>query len=134
MYQSCTIVGRLGQDPDVRMTQNGNSVAKVSVAVSEKWKGKDDKMEERTEWFSVVAWGKLAEIIGKYCKKGDLNLFAGRMQTQMWEKDGQKHYKTELIANEMKMLSGKKDSNGGQNTDSYAQSAPPNRADDDCPF
>ncbi len=143
MYQSITIVGRLGQDPEVRMTPSGQACANVSVAVSKSWTNRDGKKEERTEWFRVTAWGKLAEIVGKYLKKGALVMFVGEMQTRSWDgTDGQKHYRTELIANEMKMLGGKSEggSGGGQASNYGAQSyatsgydAPPNYGSYDAP-
>jgi single-strand DNA-binding protein len=116
MYQSITVIGHLGQDPEIRMTPTGQPVANVSVAATEKWTGKDGKKEERTEWFRVVCWGKLAEIVSKYCHKGDLVMFVGRMQTRSWEDNGVKRYATDLVASEMKMLSGKRESSGAGDT------------------
>jgi single-strand DNA-binding protein len=124
MYQHVMIIGNLGQDPEVRMTPNGQPVAQVSVAVSEKWKGKDGNQQERTEWFRVVVWGKLAELVGKYCRKGEKVMFTGRMQTSSWEKDGHKQYKTEMIADEMKLLGSKRDdSQSGAPSGQYGASA-----------
>ena len=113
MYQSITIVGRLGQDPEVRMTPSGIAVASLSVGVSEKWTSKDGQKQERTDWFRVTAWQKLAEICGKYLKKGALVMFVGKMQQESYEKDGQKTYTWKLIASEMKMLDSKRDDGGG---------------------
>jgi single-strand DNA-binding protein len=109
MYQQITIIGRLGQDPEVRMTGSGQAVASLSVGVSEKWTSKDGQKQERTDWFRVTAWQKLAEICGKYLKKGSLVMFVGKMQQSSFERDGQKVYKWDLIASEMKMLGGKSD-------------------------
>ena len=113
MYQSITIVGRLGQDPEIRMTPSGAQVASLSVGVSEKWTSKDGQKQERTDWFRVTAWQKLAEICGKYLKKGALVMFVGKMQQSSYEKDGQKVYKWDFIASEMKMLDTKRDDGGG---------------------
>ena len=153
MYQSITIVGRLGQDPEVRMTPSGIAVASLSVGVSEKWTGKDGQKQERTDWFRVTAWQKLAEICGKYLKKGSLVMFVGKMQQSSYEKDGQKVYKWELVASEMKMLDTKRDDAGPRgaetayvppgagsyNPPSYAPTGydpPPSRggSEDDVPF
>lgn len=108
MYQSITIVGRLGQDPDLRMTASGTAVCSLSVGVSETWT-KDGKKQERTDWFRVTAWDKLAEICGKYLAKGSLVMFVGRMQQESYEKNGEKQYTWKLVAKEMKMLDSKKD-------------------------
>ncbi len=108
MYQSITIVGRLGQDPDLRMTASGTAVCSLSVGVSETWT-KDGKKQERTDWFRVTAWDKLAEICGKYLAKGSLVMFVGRMQQETYEKNGEKQYVWKLVAKEMKMLDSKKD-------------------------
>ena len=144
MYQQITIVGRLGQDPEVRMTATGVPVASLSVGVSEKWTGKDGKKQERTDWFRVTAWQKLAEICGKYLQKGALVMFVGKMQQSTYEKDGQKMYKWELIASEMKMLGDKREnssaSGGSYQPPSYGPSGydapPPGRggSEDDVPF
>jgi single-strand DNA-binding protein len=107
MFQNIIIVGRLGQDPEVRMTANGQAVATVSVAVSEKWKKTDGTQQEKTNWFKVICWGKLAEISGKYLKKGSMALFTGKMEQRSWEADGKKNYTWELIASEMKMMDSK---------------------------
>jgi single-strand DNA-binding protein len=144
MYQQITIVGRLGQDPEVRMTPSGAAVAQISVGVSEKWMGKDGKKQERTDWFRVTAWQKLAEICGKYLKKGALVMFVGKMQQSSYDKDGQKVYKWDLIASEMKMLGDKREnapaSGGSYQPPSDGPSGydapPPGRggSEDDVPF
>jgi single-strand DNA-binding protein len=141
MYQSITIVGRLGQDPEVRMTPSGATVASLSVGVSEKWTAKEGEKKERTDWFKVTVWNKLAEICGKYLKKGALVMFVGKMQQETYEKDGQKQYVWKLVASEMKMLGDKKESSEPHNaygTQGYAASyaPPPARggSEDDVPF
>ena len=92
--------GRLGKAPELRYTQAGKAVCSVAMAC-----GFDDKVE----WVNLVFWEKLAEIAGKYCDKGSFILVTGRLQTQKYDKDGVTHYKTEIIAQNMQMLSGKGD-------------------------
>ena len=108
MYQRTEIIGRLGHPPSTRFTNDGSSVCSFSVATDEKWTGKDGQKHEETEWFSIVTFNRLAEICDQYLDKGKLVFIAGKMKTRSWDdKDGVKKYKTELVANEMKMLGGK---------------------------
>lgn len=100
------LVGFLGQDPTVRYTKSGQAVASFSLATSEKWTNKETgNKEEKTEWHKIVAWGKLGEICGEYLFKSKQVYIEGRMQTREWEdKDENKRYTTEIIANNMTML------------------------------
>ena len=99
------IIGRLGKDPEVKYTGGGKAVANFTVAVSESWKEKDSgERKQSTEWFSVVMFGRQAEVAGEFMKKGSLVYLAGKIKTRSWEKDGQKHYKTELHADAMQFL------------------------------
>jgi single-strand DNA-binding protein len=100
------IVGRVGRDPEMRYTQGGKAVCNFSVATSEQWT-RDGARQEKTEWHNIVAWDKLAEICGKYVVKGMLVYVEGKLQTQKYDKDGVTHYKTEIIAQNMQMLSKK---------------------------
>lgn len=102
-YQKVIAVGNLGRDPETTYAQAGTAVTKFSVAVSEKWK-KDGQQQERTEWVSCVAFGRLAEVCGEYLRKGSKVLVEGKLNTSSWEKDGQKHYRTEVVLNTMQML------------------------------
>lgn len=102
-----TLVGHLGADPEVKSLEGGKQVATFSVATSETWT-KDNQKHESTEWHRVVAWNKLAEICGKYLKKGGQVYIEGKLQTRSYEKDGVKRYTTEIVANSLQML-GKKD-------------------------
>jgi len=105
------VVGNLGADPDVRYSANGNAVTKIRIATSEQWKDKQTgETQERTEWHRVTAFGRLAEIMGEYLKKGSQVYIEGKLQTSTYEKEGQTHYSTDIIANEMQMLGGR----GGQ--------------------
>ena len=104
------IIGRLGLDPEMRYTPNGRPVTAFSVAVNRTWTAGDGDKREETEWFNVVAWGNLAEICKQHLRKGQSVYVEGRLQTRGWEDpEGKKHYRTEIVANEMIMLSDKRD-------------------------
>jgi len=105
------IIGNLGDDPDMKTTQSGKAVTNVSIATSESWKDKQTgQQQERTEWHRVVFFDRLAEVVGQYLKKGSKIYIEGKLQTRSYDKDGVKHYSTEIVANEMQMLDGKQDS------------------------
>lgn len=107
------IIGRLGQDPDVRYTQSNTAVANLSVATSERYKDKQGEWKENTEWHRVVAWGRLAEICQEYLKKGSQVYIEGPIQTRKWEdKEGQTRYSTEIKALTMTMLDSKGEGSG----------------------
>jgi single-strand DNA-binding protein len=109
------LIGNLGQDPEVRSTSGGGRVANFSLATSRQWSGQGGDKQEKTEWHRIVAWNNnkgggtgLADIIEKFCKKGDKLYVEGRIEYRSWQdKDGQTRYTTEVIANEIIMLSGK---------------------------
>ena len=101
------VLGRVGKDPEMKYMTNGEAVVNFSIATSETWKDKQGEKKEKTEWHNCVAYRKLAEIIGEYVKKGSLIYVEGKLQTSSWEKEGVKHYKTEINVNEMQMLGGK---------------------------
>lgn len=108
------VIGRLGQDPEVRYTQSNTAVATLSVATTERYKDRNGELQENTEWHRIVAWGRLAEICQEYLKKGSLAYFEGPIQTNQWEdKDGQKRYTTEIKALSMQMLDSRGDQGGG---------------------
>jgi single-strand DNA-binding protein len=99
------IIGNLGRDPEMRYTPDGRAVTTFTVACSRAWNNSEGEHHEETEWFSVVAWGKLAEICKQYLVKGSLVYVEGRLQSRSWEdNDGKKHSRTELVANEMIIL------------------------------
>ena len=103
------IVGNLGGDPEVRYTPSGTAVANFTVATTERYTKKDGEKQEQTEWHRIVAWGKLAEICGEYLNKGSKVAVAGRIQTREWEdKDGNKRWTTEIIANDVEFHGGNK--------------------------
>lgn len=95
----CMIIGNLGRDPEMRYTPNGQAVTQFTVAVNRNFKGQNGEWQEETEWFRVVAWGPLAERTAEYLRKGRKVYVEGRLQTRQWEdREGQKRYTTELIA------------------------------------
>lgn len=107
------VIGRLGQDPELKYTPQGASVCNFTVATDEGYKDSNGNQVDRTEWHRIVIWRKLAEIAGQYLKKGSLVYIEGKLQTRSWEKDGQKHYTTEIVASDMTMLGGKNEGQGG---------------------
>ena len=108
MLNKIQIIGRLGQDPETRSTNNNTTVTNLSVATSERYKNKQGEQVENTEWHRVTAWDRLGEICRDYLKKGSLVYIEGKVQTRDYEdKDGVKRYVTEIIAREMKMLDSK---------------------------
>lgn len=109
----CIFIGYCGKDVEVKYLPNGTPVGKVSLAVNEQWKDKDGERKEKTEWINLVFWAKLAEIASEYVHKGSQIYVEGKMQTRSWEKDGQKHYMTEVSVHDLVLLGGKKDGDGG---------------------
>lgn len=108
------LVGNLGRDPETRYMPSGGAVTNVSVATSKQWRDRDSgENKERTEWHRVVFFNRLAEIAGEYLKKGSQIYLEGELRTREWERDGQKHYTTEIVANEMQMMGGRGDMGGG---------------------
>ncbi len=127
------LIGRLGQDPEIRYTQDGTPVATLSVATSSPIK-RGDSWEEETEWNRVVAWRRLAEIAGEYMNKGTLVYVEGRLKTRSWEdRDGNKRWTTEIVARDIFMLSGKGERTGGSGgAEDLSPPEPP--PEDDVPF
>jgi single-strand DNA-binding protein len=99
------IIGRLTRDPELRTIPSGQNVASFSVATSQQWKDASGQLQSRTEYHNVVAWRKLADIVGQYLKKGKQVYIEGRLQTRSWDdQSGNKKYRTEIIADNMIML------------------------------
>ncbi|NOY99312.1 MAG: single-stranded DNA-binding protein [Chloroflexi bacterium] len=99
------LIGRLGKDPETRYTPTGKKVANFSLAVSQRWKGKDGEVKEHTEWVNVEAWGRLGEVCQQYLHKGSLIYLEGRLKTDRYEdKEGEKRYFTKVVALLMQML------------------------------
>lgn len=115
MINKVIIVGRLGKDPEIRSTPSGTSVARFTVATDERFTDRNGEKQERTEWHNITAWGKLGEICGQYLRKGKLVYIEGSIRTDSWDdkETGQKKYRTEIVANTMKMLDRRGDDEGG---------------------
>lgn len=141
MLNRAEIIGYLGRDPEVRHTPDGTAVTTLSIATSEKWKDRDGKPQERTEWHRCIAWGKLAEICEKYLKKGGLVYVEGRLETQKWQdKEGIDRYTTQIRMDQMRMLSGRPEGSSRPPSPDPTSSPAPARSgkfdslDDDIPF
>ena len=103
-----TIIGNLGGDPEMRYTPSGKPVTSFSVAVTRGWRTSDGERKESTEWFNVVSWGNLAEICNQHLRKGSQVYIEGRLQTRSWDDaNGTRHFRTEVVANEMIILDGR---------------------------
>jgi len=99
------IIGNVGGDPEMRFTPGGHPVTSFSVATNRRYQSPEGERKEETEWFNVVAWNKLAEQCNQFLAKGRLVYVEGRLQTRSWDgQDGQKHYRTEVIANRVTPL------------------------------
>lgn len=106
------VIGNMGRDPELRYTPSGKPVASFSLASSRSWIAPDGERREETEWFNVVAWGGLAEICSQKLFKSQQVYVEGRLQTRSWEDErGQRHFRTEVIANEMIILGPREKSN-----------------------
>lgn len=104
------LVGQIGADPEVKHTPSGSAVVNLSLATSESWKDKNSgEKQEKTEWHRLCFFGRLAEIVGEYVRKGSKLYVEGRLQTRSWEQDGVKRYSTEIVVNEMQMLDSRRD-------------------------
>ena len=123
------LVGNLGNDPDVKYTQGGMAIATLSVATTSSRKDRDGNFQEKTEWHRVKLFGKTAEVAGEYLKKGRQVYIEGRLEYGSYEKDGVKHYTTDIIGDDMQMLGGGEGqrSGGGYGEDRPQRSAAPRR-------
>ncbi len=140
-----TLIGNLGNDPELRSTQSGSAVANITLATSESWRDKEtQETKERVEWHRVIFFGRLAEVVNEYLRKGSQVYVEGRIQTRKWQdKDGNDRYTTEIVANEMQML-GSRSANSdsapaNQQPSSISQPATQSAVinepfDDDIPF
>ena len=137
------LVGTVGKDPEMKYMPSGDAIANISVATNESWKDKSSgEKKEITEWHRVVFFRQLADIVGKYMRKGQQVYIEGSLKTRSWEKDGQKHYATEIIASDMQMLGSKGDGERTEQAAAPKPAPPPKPApaqsledfDDDIPF
>jgi len=118
------ILGRLGQDPELKYTPGGMAVCNFTVATSESWADKAGQKQERTEWHRVVVWGKLGELCNQYLAKGRQAFIEGSLQTRSWDdKSGQKRYTTEIVAKTVQFIGGQA-SAGADRSASQGQGAP----------
>ncbi len=142
------LIGNLGRDPEIRYSQAGTAVVNFPIATSEQWTDKNtgDK-QEKTEWHRIVIFGRMAENVEKYLSKGSKAYVEGKLQTRNYEKDGQTHYITEIVANTVQFLDGRPSDRTQQNSGSYDASPGPKgggfsgqpgqgagQPDDDIPF
>jgi single-strand DNA-binding protein len=143
------LLGNVGKDPELKAAATGTVVATFSIATSDRFKDKEGTWQDRTEWHNLVAFGKVAEIIRDYVKKGSKLYVEGSLRTQSWDDktSGQKRYKTEIVVNDLSLLSGRGEGDGGSggysksNTASFDQRGPAEDysqsteiTDDDIPF
>ncbi len=136
------LIGRLGQDPEIKYTAGGQALARFSLATDESFKDKNGEQQRRTEWHNIVAWRRLAEICGEYLTKGKLVYIEGRLRTRKWEdREGNKRSTTEIEAREMQMLSPKGEGDRSESSSQQSESTPapapapsPEITDDDIPF
>lgn len=135
------LVGRLGADPELRYTPSGAAVCKLRLATSESWKDREGNRQEKTEWHSVTAWRKLAEICAQFLQKGNQVYIEGSIQNDVWEQDGVKRYSYSIQARNMVML-GSRNSGGGSEPEwpdpddpnNYQGGNAPGTPEDDIPF
>ena len=133
-----TVMGNLGADPEVKFAQNGNAIAQLRMACTEKWTDKNTgQKQERTEWVHIVVFGKQAENCGEYLRKGQQALVEGRMQTREWQdKDGNKRWTTEVVANNVVFLGGRQQeqAGGGGYSSQGSTYGAPSEPEDSIPF
>lgn len=140
-YSKTTLLGNVGQDPTIKYTADGTCIAKFSLATTEKYKNRAGEQVEDVSWHNIFAFGKLAELIGEYVKKGDPLFVEGRLRySRSTGQDGVEKFWTEIKVDEMRLLGGKRDSaSGGERPQRSApaqrsEPAPANPSFDDVPF
>jgi single-strand DNA-binding protein len=115
------LLGNLGRDPETRYTTGGDAVTNLRIATTEQWKDKNGEKQERTEWHTVVLFGRQAEIAGEYLKKGRSVYIEGRLQTRKYtDKEGQEKYSTEVVADRMQLLGGGREAGGAGGGDDFS--------------
>jgi single-strand DNA-binding protein len=124
------LVGNLGADPETRYLPSGDAVANIRLATTDRYKDKSSgEMKELTEWHRVSFFGRLAEIVNEYLKKGSSVYIEGRIRTRKWtDQAGQERYSTEIVADQMQMLGGRAGAGGGGDEGGYSRSAPAERS------
>jgi single-strand DNA-binding protein len=145
MLNKVTLIGHLGKDPELRNISSGATVTRFSLATSERYKDKDGNIQTQTEWHNIVLWRDQAEMAAKYLKKGMLVYVEGKITSRSWDdKDGNKRYITEIVANSFKLLEKREHPEGGYHTPeqptnpdsgkSQAEEPQPDPYDNDLPF
>ena len=128
MINKVILVGNVGMDPEIRSLETGVKVARLRLATTERiFNRQTNETTEHTEWHTITLWRGLAEVVDKYVRKGSQIYIEGRLRSREWERDGQKHYATEVVADDMKLLGKRSDYGGAQDSyqaSSYQQSAP----------
>jgi single-strand DNA-binding protein len=134
------LIGNVGQDLDIRFMPSGDQITNLTLATSRRWKDKNGERQEETTWHNVTMFGSLAKIASEYVKKGSKIYIEGRIKNESWEKDGEKKYRTVIIAETMHMLDGKRDGDSGQSRPQASSQAPKSQSssddffEDDIPF
>ena len=127
------LIGRLGADPQLKYTPSGRANVNFNLATNASWKDQEGNQQDRTDWHRIVAWGKLAEVMGEWLKKGSLIYLEGRLQTRNYDdSNGVKRYITEVVATDLEMLGGK--GQGDSSEAEPAESIPDAGPEDDLPF
>lgn len=129
------LVATVGKDPEIKYTPAGVAVCNLSAATNESWKDKQTgEKKERTEWHRLTFYNRLAEIVGEYIHKGSQIYVEGSLRTRDYEKEGQKHYVTEIIVGNMQMLGGKQSETKQKESSPAEQTESDDFQDDDIPF
>lgn len=136
MLNKVMLIGNVGREPEFKSTPNGTAIVNLPLATTEKWTDKQGQKQERTEWHRVTLYNRLAEIAGQYVQKGSKLYIEGKIVTNSYEKDGEKRYSTEIVANSMQFLSSNQQSQQAPKPapQHHQPSAQPDPFDDDIPF
>lgn len=131
MLNKVHLIGNLGNDPIMKTLDGGQTVTELRLATTDRWKNKSGEKQERTEWHTIVIWGKTAEVAAEYLKKGSKIYIEGRIQYRSWDdENGNKRYKTEIVADKMQMLDSKSSSPSREPVEAPVGAG----ASDDLPF
>lgn len=129
------LIGNLGADPETRTTQSGTVIANLRLATSRRSKDRDGNWGDETEWHRVVCFGRTAESVAQYCRKGKQLYIEGRIQTRKWQdQEGRDRWSTEVVADWVRFLGGREDDGGGGDRHSAGRGQQQTGADDDIPF
>lgn len=135
-------IGNLGRDPEIRATAEGTAVANISIAITEKYKDKQGVQKEVTEWVNIAFFGKLAEVVAQYLRKGSKIYVEGKLKTEKYDKNGETRYSTKIIGERMEMIGGREEKKQNEKAESEDDLREANRqtseqdafTDDDIPF